>query len=166
MIILHEQLLQEDVSTGCWKIYLDRSRCQETAGEDCSRLKTLVCVCQWTVKCSSEWCIQVANKSNIQSIPRLESRSSITWQYALHGASWQRLQCFWPAFARFESRSNHRVSWMKLFSSVSPDESFCSFTNVPYGFFHVISNSSFSNQSIFRPYTTWATDSVVKINYQ
>jgi hypothetical protein len=39
-----------------------------------NRLWTLICICQWSVKfvkCSSEWCIQVVNKSNIQSIPHL-----------------------------------------------------------------------------------------------
>jgi hypothetical protein len=30
-----------------------------------------VCVCQWSVKCCSEWCIKVVNKSIHQSIPRV-----------------------------------------------------------------------------------------------
>jgi hypothetical protein len=30
-----------------------------------NRLRTLVCLCQCSVKCSSEWCIQVVNKINI-----------------------------------------------------------------------------------------------------
>jgi hypothetical protein len=49
---------------GSWNISLGRSRCQENASGDCNRLWTLVCVCQWTVKCSSEWWKQVVNKSN------------------------------------------------------------------------------------------------------
>jgi hypothetical protein len=53
------------------RILWRRSRCQETVSEDCNRLTTLVCVCQWSVKCSSEWWIQVVNNSSIQSIPRL-----------------------------------------------------------------------------------------------
>jgi hypothetical protein len=36
--------------------------CQEMASGDCNRLRTLVC--QWSVKCSFECCIQVVNKSN------------------------------------------------------------------------------------------------------
>jgi hypothetical protein len=36
-----------------------------------NRLRTLLYVCQQSVKCSYEWCILVVNKSNIQSIPRL-----------------------------------------------------------------------------------------------
>jgi hypothetical protein len=35
-------------------------RCQETANGDCSRLRKLVCVYQWSVKCSSEWCIYLS----------------------------------------------------------------------------------------------------------
>jgi hypothetical protein len=47
-------------------ISLCRSRCQETASGDCNRLRTLVRVCQWSVKWtrSSEWCMQVVNKYN------------------------------------------------------------------------------------------------------
>jgi hypothetical protein len=66
-----QQLWQEELSAGRWRISLGRSRFQETASGDCNRLRTLVCVCQWSVKCSSEWCTYVVNKSNIQSIPRL-----------------------------------------------------------------------------------------------
>jgi hypothetical protein len=40
--------------------------CQETASGDCNRMRTLVCVCQRNVRCSSEWCTKVINKSNIQ----------------------------------------------------------------------------------------------------
>jgi hypothetical protein len=43
---------------------LSRSRCQETASGVCNRLTALVCVCQWNMKCSSTWCIQVVRKSN------------------------------------------------------------------------------------------------------
>jgi hypothetical protein len=38
----------------------------ETVIEDSS-----LCVCQWSVKCSSEWCVQVVNKSVHQSKPCL-----------------------------------------------------------------------------------------------
>jgi hypothetical protein len=62
--VLHERLWQEDLSDRNWIISLDRSCCQETASEDCNKLRTLVCVCQWSVKCSSELCIQVVSKSN------------------------------------------------------------------------------------------------------
>jgi hypothetical protein len=69
--VVHRWLWQEDLTVGSWRISLSRSRCQETASGDCNRLRTLVCVCQWSVKCTSEWCIQVVIKSNIHSIPRL-----------------------------------------------------------------------------------------------
>jgi hypothetical protein len=68
--VLHGRLWQENLWAESW-ISLGRSRCQETAIGDCNRLRTLVCVCQWSIKCSSKWCIQVVNKSNIQSIPYL-----------------------------------------------------------------------------------------------
>jgi hypothetical protein len=68
---LHGCLWQEDLTVGSWWLSLGRNSCQETASGDRNRLRTLVCVCQWSVKCSSEWCIQVVNKSNIQSIPHL-----------------------------------------------------------------------------------------------
>jgi hypothetical protein len=42
---------------GRWRISIARSRYQETASGDCNRLKTLVCVYQWSVKCSYKWCI-------------------------------------------------------------------------------------------------------------
>jgi hypothetical protein len=48
-----------------------RKRLEETNG-----LRTLVCVCQWSVNCSSERCIQMFNKYNIQSIPRLQSHTT------------------------------------------------------------------------------------------
>jgi hypothetical protein len=69
------RLWEEDLSSGSWRISLGRSRCQETTSGDCNRLRILVCVCQWSVKCSPEWCIQVVNKSIHQSIPRLLSHS-------------------------------------------------------------------------------------------
>jgi hypothetical protein len=69
--VLYGRLWQEDLSTGSWRISVDRSLCQETASGDCNRLRTIICVCQWSVKCSSEWCIQVINKSIHQSNPRL-----------------------------------------------------------------------------------------------
>jgi hypothetical protein len=43
----------EDLSVGNRKISLGRSRCQETASGDCNILRIRVCVCQWTVKCTS-----------------------------------------------------------------------------------------------------------------
>jgi hypothetical protein len=39
--------LERDCYSSCVKI-----RCQETISGDCNRLRTLVCVCQWSVKCS------------------------------------------------------------------------------------------------------------------
>jgi hypothetical protein len=79
--ILHGRLWQENLSAGNWRNSLGRSRCQETASGDCNRPRTLVCVCHWSVKCSSEWCIQVVNKSNIQSMSRLYSHAPKSWQY-------------------------------------------------------------------------------------
>jgi hypothetical protein len=61
-----QRYLEWDCYNACVKI-----RCQETANGDCNGLRTQVCVCEWSVNCSSEWCIQVVNKSNIQSIPHL-----------------------------------------------------------------------------------------------
>jgi hypothetical protein len=42
-------VIQWDYHSVCVKI-----RCLETASEDCNRLRTLVFVCQWSVKCSHE----------------------------------------------------------------------------------------------------------------
>jgi hypothetical protein len=69
--VLYWRLWEEDLIQGSWTISIGRSRLQETASGDCNRLRTLVCVGQWTLKCSSEWCIQVFNKSIHQSTPRL-----------------------------------------------------------------------------------------------
>jgi hypothetical protein len=51
------------------------------AGGDCNTLRTLVCVCQWSVKCNSEWCTQVVNISNspIQTPPIVALLK--TWRY-------------------------------------------------------------------------------------
>jgi hypothetical protein len=49
---------------GSWRISTVRSRWQETASEECNRLRALVCMCQWSMKCASEWCIQVISKTN------------------------------------------------------------------------------------------------------
>jgi hypothetical protein len=68
---LHGRLWQKNQGAVRWRISLGRSRCQETASGGCNRLSTLVCVCQWSVKCSSWLCIQVGNKSNIHATPRL-----------------------------------------------------------------------------------------------
>jgi hypothetical protein len=55
------RLWQEDLSAGSWRISLCRSRCQETVNGDCNRLRTLVCVCQWTLNvvpsCEYNWSI-------------------------------------------------------------------------------------------------------------
>jgi hypothetical protein len=60
---LHGRLRREDLSAGSWRISLGRSRCQKTAGRGCVRVRTLVCVCQWSINCIFEWWIQVVNKS-------------------------------------------------------------------------------------------------------
>jgi hypothetical protein len=60
--VLQGRLWQEDLSAGSWRISIVRSRCYETASGDCDRLRTLACVFQWSVNCSSEWRIQVVNK--------------------------------------------------------------------------------------------------------
>jgi hypothetical protein len=44
-----ESVIQWDCYSSCVKV-----RCQETASGDCNRLRTLVCVCQWSLKCSHE----------------------------------------------------------------------------------------------------------------
>jgi hypothetical protein len=65
-----------------WSISLGRSRCQETASGNCNRLRTLVCVCQWSVKCSFEECIQVVNKSNSSNPYPVYSHTPLnTWEY-------------------------------------------------------------------------------------
>jgi hypothetical protein len=73
-------LWQENLSAGSWRISLGRSHCQERVGGDCNWLSTLVCVCQWSVKCSSKWCVQVVNKSN-SPIPTPSSHTTPNpWQ--------------------------------------------------------------------------------------
>jgi hypothetical protein len=54
----------EDLSAGSWRISRGKRRCQETSNGDSNRLRTLVSVCQRSGKCSSEWGMQVINKSN------------------------------------------------------------------------------------------------------
>jgi hypothetical protein len=74
-----ECVIQWDCYKSCFKI-----RCQETASGDCNRLRTLVCVCQWSVKCSHEswvykWSInRVNNEMPVYSHP-------YTWQYTYIG---------------------------------------------------------------------------------
>jgi hypothetical protein len=53
---------EKRIEHGSWKISLNRSRCQETAGGDCNWLRTVVCVCQRSVSCGFLWCVQVVNK--------------------------------------------------------------------------------------------------------
>jgi hypothetical protein len=65
--VLLGRLWQEDLSEGSWRISLGRSRCQDSASRDCNKPYSRICVCQWSVNCSSEWCKQMVNKSNIQS---------------------------------------------------------------------------------------------------
>jgi hypothetical protein len=56
------------LEAGSWGTGIDReprergtsavgSRYQPTASRDCNRLRTLVCVWQWPVKCSHESCV-------------------------------------------------------------------------------------------------------------
>jgi hypothetical protein len=59
---------QWDCYSSCVKI-----RCLDMASGDCNRLKTLVRLCQWSAKCNYESCVNVGNKSDIQSQPRLQS---------------------------------------------------------------------------------------------
>jgi hypothetical protein len=66
---------------GSWRISIVRSRYQETTNGDCNRLITLECVtvnCKNVViskgaiiTCSYELCVQVVNRSNLQSKPRV-----------------------------------------------------------------------------------------------
>jgi hypothetical protein len=69
---------QENLSARSWRISLGRSCYQETTSGDCNRLRTLVCVYQYSVKCSSKWCTQVVNKSIHQSIPSRKSLYPVT----------------------------------------------------------------------------------------
>jgi hypothetical protein len=57
---------------------IDRKRLVET-----NRLRTLVCMCQWIVKCSAEWCIQVVNKFNSHPVcSHTHTHTHInTWRY-------------------------------------------------------------------------------------
>jgi hypothetical protein len=57
-----ECVIQWDCYSSCVRI-----RCQETASGDCNRMRTLVFVCQWSVKCNYESCVNVVSKSQIQS---------------------------------------------------------------------------------------------------
>jgi hypothetical protein len=60
-------VIQWDYYSSCVKI-----RFQETDSEDCNRLRTLVCVCQWSVKCSHKsWVYE----SQIQT----QSTVTLTW---------------------------------------------------------------------------------------
>jgi hypothetical protein len=57
--------------------------CQETASGGCNTLRTLVCVCLWFVKCSSEWCVQgsinpISNPYPISSHTPLKRDNMIT----------------------------------------------------------------------------------------
>jgi hypothetical protein len=75
------------VRAGSWRTFTVRNRCCGTAVEDTAGWKILSGCCGdlWIVEssdiavitCSSEWCAQVVNRSNIQSIPRLWSHSWI-----------------------------------------------------------------------------------------
>jgi hypothetical protein len=64
-----ECVIQWDCYSSCVKI-----RCQGRARGDCNTLRTLVCVCQWSVKCSHEswackWSInRVTNPSPVYSL--------------------------------------------------------------------------------------------------
>jgi hypothetical protein len=75
--VLHGRLWEDDQRTGRWIIFLRRSHCQKTASGKCNKLNTLVCVGQWAVKCSTEWCVQMVNKLIRQSKPHLQSNSKI-----------------------------------------------------------------------------------------
>jgi hypothetical protein len=57
------------------------SHCQEEGSGDCNKLRTLVCVCQWSVKCSSEWYIQGVNKSSSQIHSSSIVTHTFTWQH-------------------------------------------------------------------------------------
>jgi hypothetical protein len=81
--ILHGRLWQDDLSAGNWRISTVINRCLETTIRECNRRRILVCVCQWSVKCSPEWCTYVVNKSIHQSIPRLQSLTPNSWQYCV-----------------------------------------------------------------------------------
>jgi hypothetical protein len=48
------------------------------------RMRTLVCACQWSLKCGSEWCIQMVNKSNSSNPYPVHSHKLLNmWQYVI-----------------------------------------------------------------------------------
>jgi hypothetical protein len=87
--VLHGSLWREDLRAWSWRISTVTSRCQEAASEDTADWKMLSGRCGnlWIVKisgvavtaCSSEWFLEVVNKSIHQSNPRLYSLKS--WHY-------------------------------------------------------------------------------------
>jgi hypothetical protein len=68
--------------------------CQETASGDCNRL--------WTVKCSSEWCIQVVNNCIHESTP---NKYSVFGHYSSSCLFWRKTSCFFfeTTFRRLDS---------------------------------------------------------------
>jgi hypothetical protein len=71
-----ESLLLEagSLGTGIFR----EPRVKKTASGDSNRLRILVCVWQWSVKCSLEMFVWVVNKSRLHSKPRLWSLIHVT----------------------------------------------------------------------------------------
>jgi hypothetical protein len=114
---------------GKLRIYVGRSRCQKKDSGDSNRLRTLVCVCQWSVKCSSEWYVQVVNKSIHQSVSHLQSQplnhdSNITFP-TLMMSHWQDRTYFIMSVTRSQTNT------VKLISLICTHKKNCLFTNVP-----------------------------------
>jgi hypothetical protein len=68
-------VIQWDCCSSCVRI-----RCQETASGECNRLRTLVCVCQWSVKCSHESWVYKWSTNRVTN-PNPVYSDSYTWQY-------------------------------------------------------------------------------------
>jgi hypothetical protein len=64
-----------DCYSACVKI-----RCQETASGDCNIVRTLVCVCQWSFKCSYESWVYMWSINGVTNSNAVYSHS-YTWQY-------------------------------------------------------------------------------------
>jgi hypothetical protein len=70
-------VIHSDCYSSCVKI-----RCQETDSGDCNRLGTLVCVCQWSVKCShASWVYEYKWLINLFTNPNFVYSHSYAWPY-------------------------------------------------------------------------------------
>jgi hypothetical protein len=115
-----------------WGCYSSRVkiRRQETASGDCNRLRTLVTVCQWFVKCNHEswvykWSInRITNPNPVYSHP-------YTWQYNLNIALVNLLSEMLEAQQEFACMSSclhspySEANISRLLASVRPIEVTC-----------------------------------------